>query len=183
MTEKNTQADRPGAQSPVDTFSHAHSGILSRLDAFSHLPELLDAAAKAREVARTTLALFEPGVLDHHTEEEKDLFPAVIASARDTEERDRVLRMVERLTAEHRAVEEWWRHLKGSVKSAAAGREANLSPAEVHELVQLYTAHARFEEEHFLPLAQQILERNDNHLAALGLALHLRHIPQPVGYI
>jgi hypothetical protein len=174
----------PTAQaSPVDVFSHAHIGILSRLDAFSQLPDLVQSAAKAREVARATLALFEPGVLEHHAEEEKDLFPAVIASAQDTQERDRVLRMVERLTAEHRAVEEWWHHLKASVKSAAAGREASLSAAEVFELVQLYTAHARFEEEHFLPLAQKILERNDNHLAALGLALHLRHIPQPVGYI
>ncbi len=92
--------------------------------------------------------------------------------------------MIERLTAEHRAVEEWWHHLKPAVKAVAAGREATLSAAEVSELVRLYTNHARFEEEHFLPLAQKILERNENHLAALGLALHLRHLPPPpMGYI
>ena len=35
----------------------------------------------------------------------------------------------------------------------------------------------------FLPLAERILGRNGNHMAALGLALHLRHAPQPIGYV
>ncbi|MDP3618853.1 MAG: hemerythrin domain-containing protein [Ramlibacter sp.] len=184
MSEKHTEAGSAHAPSPVDVFSHAHFGILSRLDDFAQLPALADSAARSRDIARATLALFDPIVLNHHADEEKDLFPAVIASARDADERKRALQMIERLTAEHRAVEEWWHHLKPAVKAVAAGREATLSAAEVSELVRLYTSHARFEEEHFLPLAQKILERNENHLAALGLALHLRHLPPPpMGYI
>lgn len=38
-----------------------------------------------------------------------------------------------------------------------------------------YLAHARLEEEVLLPLAQTILGRNSHHMAALGLALHIRH--------
>ena len=49
--------------------------------------------------------------------------------------------------------------------------------------MRLYAAHAGFEESRFLPLAQDILGRDDNHMAALGLSLHLRHAPQVVGYI
>jgi hypothetical protein len=45
--------------------------------------------------------------------------------------------------------------------------------------VRLYGEHARFEEEMFLPLADRILSRNENHMAALDIALHLRHAPQP----
>ena len=42
-----------------------------------------------------------------------------------------------------------------------------------------YRNHARYEEEVFLPLSQAILGRNSNHLAALGMSLHLRHaLPQ-----
>ena len=44
-------------------------------------------------------------------------------------------------------------------------------------------AHALFEEQQYLPLAQQILSRDSKHLAALGIALHMRHMPQPLGYI
>ena len=53
----------------------------------------------------------------------------------------------------------------------------------VQELVQAYTAHARFEEEQFLPQAQAILSRNGNHMEALGLSLHHRHAPQPMAHI
>ena len=42
-------------------------------------------------------------------------------------------------------------------------------------MVQRYQAHAKLEEQVFLPLAQTILGRNGNHMAALGLSLHMRH--------
>ena len=53
---------------------------------------------------------------------------------------------------------------------AAMNRVADLS-----RLVSQYRAHAQFEEQEYLPLAQQILGRNGNHMAALGLSLHMRH--------
>jgi hypothetical protein len=34
-----------------------------------------------------------------------------------------------------------------------------------------------------LPLAQTILGRQDQHMAALGLTLHMRHVPDFVAYI
>ena len=34
------------------------------------------------------------------------------------------------------------------------------------------------------PLAERILGRNDNHMAALGMSLHMRHLhPRVIGYI
>ena len=53
----------------------------------------------------------------------------------------------------------------------------------MERLVSDYRAHAHYEELVFLPAAQSILGRNANHLAALGLSLHLRHARPVVGYI
>jgi hypothetical protein len=53
----------------------------------------------------------------------------------------------------------------------------------VAELVHSYGNHARFEEEEFLPLSDIILGRDGNHMAALGLALHMRHSQPPLGYL
>ena len=36
--------------------------------------------------------------------------------------------------------------------------------------------HTAFENAVFLPMSPVVLERNQSHLAALGMALHLRHI-------
>jgi hemerythrin superfamily protein len=160
---------------PLDDFSHCHDGILSHLAAFGGLPALLDPAARARHVAADTVKFFRDVVYEHHQQEEAELFPAVLASAKAGAEREQVKDIVDRLTQEHRRVEERWTHLEPELKKVAKGQDASLDVAAVQSLIELYTAHARYEEQTFLPLSQSILGRNSNHMAALGLALHLRH--------
>ena len=168
---------------PLVSFSQCHLGILSQLQAFEELPALQAAAAQARTIATQTLTLFKDAVYEHHADEENELFPAVLHSATRGEEADCARAMVQRLTAEHRQIEACWKMLAPSVKDVAKGRSVELDLSAVEELVHAYTAHARFEEEQFLPLAQTILGRNNKHMEALGLSLHLRHAPQPVGHI
>lgn len=170
-------------ETPLDGFSRCHLGILTQLAAAAELPQLIAAADKARHVASDALALFDSSVFDHHADEEKDLFPAVQRSAAPGEESERVAEMTLRLTHEHRAIEALWAQIKPAVKTVAHGRAVELDAAALEQLVRLYTAHARFEEQQFLPLAQRILSRDSKHLAALGIALHMRHVPQPPGYI
>lgn len=170
-------------QAPLASFSQCHAGITRQLQALDGLPELARTAQRARELAAATEALFRDVVLEHHAEEENELFPAVLRSAAPGEERTLVDTMVQRLTAEHRAVEAIWECLRRAVHLAAQGRPVELDVALVHQLVRGYLQHAKFEEEQFLPLAATILRRDGNHLAALGLSLHLRHVPHPVGYI
>jgi hypothetical protein len=161
--------------SPTDDFSSCHVGILAQLDGLGRLPALLDAATQARQIAGGMSAFFREVVLEHHGQEESELFPAVLASARKGEEHERVATIVQRLVAEHRQIEAAFTALEPSLKAAAQGRDAVLDAAAVSALVQHYQNHARFEEQTFLPLSQEILGRNSNHLAALGMSLHLRH--------
>ena len=177
-------AHEPGHSSePLTSFSQCHLGILSQLQAFEELPALQAAAAQAQTIATQTLALFHHAVYEHHADEERELFPAVLLSARRGEEADFAEAMVQLLTAEHRHIEMLWKKLEPAIKAVAKGRPVELDLGAVEELVRNYAAHARFEEEHFLPLAETVLRRNGNHMEALGLSLHLRHTPQPVGHI
>lgn len=168
---------------PVDSFSESHEDIVSGLRAFAELPALQDAARRAREVAQRTLRLMDEAVRDHHAQEEEELFPAVVRSARPGEERSRVQALVARLAGEHREIEAAWKRLRPDVARAAAGRNAALGQEQVDPLVVAYWRHVQTEEHRFLPLAQEILARDGNHMAALGIALHLRSAPVPVGYI
>jgi hemerythrin-like domain-containing protein len=165
----------PGADAPIAAFSKCHEGILSRLDALAGLPSLLEAAERARTVAAQTVAFFRDVVYEHHQEEERELFPAVLASAQAGAERQRVQDIVDRLTREHREVEAAFVRLEPALKNAAKGHGSRLDAHDVSALVARYEAHARFEEQEFLPLSQQILGRNSDHMAALGLSMHLRH--------
>lgn len=162
---------------PLAGFSQCHVGILSQLQAFEQLPVLQAAAAQAATVAHHTLDLFKFSVDGHHADEENELFPAVLRSATPGSEAERVQALVDRLTAEHRAIESSWKKLAPAVKAVAQSLPGDLDPAAVHDLVQRYTAHALFEEQEFLPLAQTILARNGNHLDKLAQSLNLRPAP------
>ena len=165
----------PSGHSPIDDFSQCHAGILGHLQALGTLPALLEPAARARRIAADTLRFFRKAVFEHHAEEEQELFPAVLASAHKGVEHDKVQTIVDELTAEHRQVEAAWEKLEPRLKAVAKGHEVDLDGADISALVQTYQAHARYEEEVFLPLSQAILGRDSNHLAALGMSLHLRH--------
>lgn len=161
--------------SPVDEFSSCHEGILAQLNSLRELPELLEPAARARRIAAQALAFFRDAVLEHHGQEEAELFPAVLSSAAQGEERRLVLVMTQRLSAEHRSIEAEWAALEPQLKRVAKGQDAALDGAKLQALVDRYVAHAGYEERSFLPLAKTVLGRNDDHMAALGLSLHLRH--------
>lgn len=170
-------------EQPLTNFSHCHDGILAHLDSFGELPALLEPAARARKVAEETVAFFRAAVYEHHAEEERELFPAVLASAVKGEERDKVQNMVNWLTQEHRDVEALWARLEPQLKKVAKGQVAEVDGDAITHLVAKYRAHARFEEDEFLPLSEQILGRNSNHMAALGLSLHMRHARPVIGHL
>lgn len=165
----------PIADEPLDEFSNCHGGILEKLDALDRLPALLAPAAEARRIAAESLDFFSSVVYEHHGEEERELFPAVLASARGGDERQRVQELVDRLAREHREIEAAYQRLERGLKQVARGEESTLDGSAVTALVRAYASHAKFEEERFLPLSEEILGRNGDHMAALGVSLHLRH--------
>ncbi len=174
----------PTAQdAPIANFSQCHVGIIGHLEALGELPALMEPARRARKVAADMLAFFDAVILEHHGEEERDLFPAVMQSATKGQEQAHVKTMVERLTTEHRQIEAWWSRIKPQLKQIAKGNDTELDTVAVQQLVAQYHAHAQFEEAQFLPLSQTILGRNTNHMAALGLSLHMRHVKPVPGYI
>lgn len=173
----------PAADAPLSNFSNCHAGILKRLTALDELPALLEPAARARQIAEQSLEFFREAIFEHHLEEERELFPAVLASAKPGEEMERVQTMVRRLTNEHRTVEGMWKRLESGLKRVAKGQSTDIDTAELQRLVVDYTAHAAYEEAEFLPLSETILSRNSNHMAALGLSLHMRHVKPVSAYI
>lgn len=170
-------SDTPAApdSAPIQGFAQCHVGIVSHLEELARLPALLEPAREARQIADETLKFFRSVVFEHHAEEEKELFPAVLGSAHKGEERDKVQAIVDRLTLEHRQIEGLWAGMERDLKRVAKGDDADLDGAAVDALVKQYLGHARYEEGVFLPLSQEILGRNSNHMAALGASLHLRH--------
>ncbi|MFZ9665673.1 MAG: hemerythrin domain-containing protein [Limnohabitans sp.] len=182
MNQPSKPSD-PASDNAVGQFSHAHVGILMQLDRLSTLPALLAPARMAQDTAKRVVDFFREAVFEHHQDEEEALFPALLESAHAGEERQRVNTLVDALTAEHRVIEGLWRQLEPELKHVAQGRSFHINAPVLDDLVSRYRAHAQVEETQLLPLADTILGRHGNHMAALGLSLHMRHQPPPIGHI
>ena len=167
------QATDAGA--PLQDFSRCHVGFATVLEASLGLPEMIATAARSRSCAADMVKMFRDRLLAHHDDEERDLFPAVIRIAQPGYETDRAGAMVARLVREHREIAQLWKQLEPAVQAIANGYLPRLDSALLHELVRRFNEHVRIEEEEFLPFAQQVLARQAEDMAMLGLALHRRH--------
>lgn len=161
---------------PLDTFADCHKGIVAQLTTLGELPALLGAVAQARQIAQDTVQFFQDAVFNHHVEEEKDLFPVVLAHAHAGQERTEIQHLVDQLTQEHRSIERAWAGLEQGLTRLARGQSAEVDGAAVADLVRRYGAHAQFEEQEFLPRCATILGRSSADMAELGLSLHMRHV-------
>lgn len=176
MDTKPKTGTRESTDQPISNFSHCHEGILAHLQTMGELPAMATAAERAREQAEQLRQFFRNVIYNHHEEEERVLFEAVLASAEAGAEFDRVTAITVQLTREHRQVEAMYQALEPELKKMARGQSCRIDPAAIDKLVGIYRAHAEFEETEFLPLSETILSRNSNHMAALGLSLHVRHV-------
>lgn len=169
-----------GVDQPIQDFSDCHVGIVAMLDDLSSLSRQRGATPQGHDAAGRILKFFRDVVAVHHKEEESDLFPAVLADAVAGDERAKVEACINQLVTEHRSIEALYAQLAPTLSAIESGSDVELVGPAVATLVANYRAHARFEEEVFLPMAQAILGRNSDHMAALGLALHIRHSSEDV---
>jgi len=169
-TRQPTEADVP-----LKDCSRCHVGFVTVLEAALGLPEKIVTAVRSRSCAADLLKMFRDRLLAHHDDEVRDLFPAVLRVAQPGEEADRARAMVTQLVREHREIAQLWKQLEPAVQAIANGYLPRLDSALLQKLVMRFNAHVRIEEEAFLPFAQQVLARQAEDMAMLGLAMHLRH--------
>lgn len=164
---------------PIGEFEQCHAGIVEHLNALGEVPALVDPAAKLRHIASESLKFFSQVIYDHHSDEEKELFPAALRAAQAGAEAEQVKSLVDTLTKQHRELETLWESVEPDLKKLAHGKDLSHPLGDVAGLVARYKAHAQLEETEFLPLAKTILGRNDAQMGALGLSLHIRHTKLP----
>ena len=162
------------ADESLASFSRSHSHIVEQMDRLRVLPMQLAERGLddgVRAAAAGVYRFFNDAVLEHHDEEERDLFPALTHSAAPGDEAGLVAALVARLQREHRELEALWDRIEPGLRRLGRGRPASLDEQAIEELAVRYAAHARFEEAAVLPLAERMLRSGDRAALALGLAM------------
>ena len=160
----------PGFDQPLDMLMACHGNIekqcitLEKL--LSHLPQH-GSDVQAQQAAQAMLNYFDTAAVHHHDDEERNLFP-LLERAGQREWCD----VVELLTGEHDDLAQLWRALRPPLQAIAEGQAVALNDNHASRFIVLNRSHIAFENEHVLPLAQQILSAADLH--DLGRAMAAR---------
>ncbi|MCA3179096.1 MAG: hemerythrin domain-containing protein [Burkholderiaceae bacterium] len=173
------------ADEAIASFSRSHVHIIDQMERLRVLPTQLAQRGLdegVRAAAAGLYRFFNDSVLEHHDEEERDLFPALRHSAVPGDEAGLVDALVARLEREHRELEALWDRVEPGLRRLGRGKSATLDAEAMEALTARYVEHARFEEAAVLPLADRMLKAGDR--AALSLGLAMRRNPyRAVGYI
>jgi hemerythrin-like domain-containing protein len=160
----------PGFDQPLDVLEACHRRIAWQCDTLEKLlahHAVHDSDTQAWQAARAILNYFDTAAVQHHDDEERNLFPlleqAEAAGACD---------LVELLTHEHDELALLWRTLRPALAEIAAGHSVRLDEPTARRFIALNRSHLDFENTHVLPLARRTLGTAD--LQRLGSAMAAR---------
>lgn len=167
-------APAAASASPLAMLSACHHRIEAQCATLRRLvPHLLARGVddEARAVANKLIAFFDTAAMQHHADEENDLFPALIESMAGS---DAIClrQMIDGLTADHRTLEACWQQLRGVLERIAAGECVPLLADAVEVLAACHERHMEREERELLPMAARLL--SDEDLARLEHAMRGR---------
>lgn len=166
-----------GFDQPLDMLSGCHDRLRQRCQTLARLSDHVrqhGADEQARSAAQSIVRYFDGPALYHHADEEKDLFPAMLESVGGSDAVC-IKDLFEKLSAEHRSLENQWQRLRPLLLELNEGRLVELRQALVQTFIDDYAAHLQCEDTELLPLARRML--GPTSLAHIGNAMHKRRNP------
>ena len=135
----------------IKALSESHLGIEAQL---ATLENLCRGAVPAEALA--VVRYFDTEGLQHHRDEDEDLFPLLRSLAAELGRTD-VAAVMDELEREHASLDRQWSQLRASLAKVAEGRGGMLDPEEVMRFAWLYRRHMRYEAAVVIPFATEAL--------------------------
>jgi len=172
-----------GFDDPLEMLFGCHRRIEKQIETLKRLRAHLQAKgidAEASAAAESILRYFRKAAVDHHDDEEKDIFPMLEARIGDATEAARFRDLREQLEGDHRTLESAWTKVRKPLEGIAEGLMRPIAEADVQALAAGYAAHIATEESALRGFIERWLGPRD--LETLGRAMAARRsVPFPPG--
>jgi iron-sulfur cluster repair protein YtfE (RIC family) len=163
-----------GFEVPLEMLAACHGRLAQQCNTLKRLvPHVAThgSDAQARAAAAAVLRYFDTAAIDHHADEEIDLFPALIDSVAGSDAVC-IYQLIDVLSTDHRTLEAHWLRLRLPLLQLSTGEPVQLQADDVHALVDLYLQHIEREEQELLPMARRLL--SDEALDRVGRTMRQR---------
>lgn len=169
----------PSLDEPLEMLEACHERIEAQLKTLERLLDYLPrhgADELACQAARNVLRYFELAGPNHHEDEERNLFPTLIARACPAK-RAAVHALVDDLTADHVRMAAALDVVRKQLNRIADDASDELDEAAVRRVANLYRKHIERENGELLPLSRRLLLLAD--VETLSRAMTERRTPRP----
>ena len=158
----------PTFDEPLEMLAACHDRIEAQLCTLEKLIEHLVASGcdrAAQDAASQIMRYFDTAGVEHHRDEDEDMFPLLRQLAADRD-RPEVSAVINGLEEDHATMEAQWSRLRARLDAVAAGRDAHLDAEDVARFAWLYRRHMEKEAALVLPFAREAVSETER--AALG---------------
>ena len=150
----------PGFEQPFEMLEACHERVHRMLDLLGRLCAHVAAQGvddAARQAARDVMRYFDLAAPQHHLDEERHVFPALLAGADDA-----LHAVVRRLQSDHQAMESGWARVRTALDALACeGRVLESGDLDaIDAFTALYGTHIEAEEQVAYPAARPLLEES-----------------------
>jgi hemerythrin-like domain-containing protein len=169
-----------GFDDPLEMLLACHRRIEKQLETLKRLRAHIEAHgvdAEASAAAQAILRYFLKAGVNHHQDEEHDLFPLLAQRIGDPGESARFAHFRQSLEDDHRKLEAAWQRLRRPLEGIAEGLTRTLPEAEVHAFVDAYVHHILTEESTLQEFCTRWLAEEDRR--QLGHAMAARRMVPP----
>jgi hemerythrin-like domain-containing protein len=170
-----------GFDDPLEILLGCHRRIERQLETLKRVRTHVAAHgvdAEASAAAQSLLKYFLGPAVNHHADEEKDLFPLLAERITDAAERARFGALRTQLERDHRELQAAWVRLRKPLEAIAEGLVRPLPEADVQAFVTAYARHMLLEEAALLDFFNRWLDDADRR--ALGVSMAARRVaPSP----
>lgn len=158
----------PGFDEPLELLEACHGRIEMQLAMLERLVAHVaqhGGDLEAREAARFIMRYFDTAGVQHHRDEDGDLFPLLRDKAAELG-RPEVSAVINELESDHQTLDLQWSRLRARLDALARNAEALLAPADIAGFAWLNRRHMEKEAALVLPFAKEALDAAER--AALG---------------
>ncbi|QID17213.1 hemerythrin domain-containing protein [Nitrogeniibacter mangrovi] len=153
----------PDLDEPLEILVACHGRMAAQLETLDRLVRWLPehgADEDARRAATNVMRYFDTAAVNHHRDEEEDVFPLLLERCPPAA-RMRIRKLVAWVKDDHRALESAWAELRAFLTDIAEGRQAVLDADEVANFSAHYLNHIDREDNELFPFAVNVLTADD----------------------
>jgi hemerythrin-like domain-containing protein len=172
-----------GFDDPLEMLLACHRRIEKQLETLKRLRAHLASEGvdpEASAAAQSVLRYFGKSAVDHHHDEERDVFPLLETRMGASGDALRFRALRTRLEADHRELEAAWHRLKKPLEGVAEGLMRLLPETDVHAFVSAYANHILTEEIALREFFQRWVDDGDREKLGRAMAAR-RNVSYPPG--